>query len=97
MWEHGTQHGIDCLAIPKKVGGRYSVFSAAGLFPLAVLGVDIRALCAGAEAYLFDDAALSASLIYYHWAHGKYIHDLFLFSPRLAMLGRGIGSLWLKA
>lgn len=34
--------------IPDGVGGRFSVFTAVGLFPAAVLGIDIRALLQGA-------------------------------------------------
>jgi glucose-6-phosphate isomerase len=96
LWTDSMQHSIDCLPIPKKVGGRYSVFSAAGLFPLAMLGVDIDTLCAGAQEIIVDeksayavtdDAALSACVLYHHWQHGKIVHDLFLFSPRLSLLG----------
>ncbi|MEW4488239.1 glucose-6-phosphate isomerase [Thalassoglobus sp. JC818] len=34
--------------IPDGVGGRFSVFTAVGLFPAAVLGIDVRALLQGA-------------------------------------------------
>jgi glucose-6-phosphate isomerase len=40
----------DILSIPERVGGRYCVFSAAGLLPAAVMGLDIRALLLGAAA-----------------------------------------------
>jgi glucose-6-phosphate isomerase len=40
----------DILTIPENVGGRYSVFSAAGLLPASVLGLDVRALLLGAAA-----------------------------------------------
>lgn len=48
---------LPTLPIPPRVGGRYSVLSAAGLLPLAVIGVDIRALLAGAA----DNAARCTS------------------------------------
>lgn len=38
------------LPIPDDVGGRYSIFTAAGLFPAAVMGLDVRALLLGAAA-----------------------------------------------
>jgi len=38
----------EMLTIPDNVGGRFSVFSAAGLLPAAVLGLDVRALLLGA-------------------------------------------------
>jgi glucose-6-phosphate isomerase len=38
----------DVFPIPDGVGGRFSVFTAVGLYPAAVLGIDIRALLQGA-------------------------------------------------
>jgi glucose-6-phosphate isomerase len=40
----------DILTIPENVGGRYSVFTPAGLLPAAVMGLDVRALLLGAAA-----------------------------------------------
>ncbi len=43
------EEGFRCLGIPRGVGGRFSVFSPAGLFPAAVLGIDIKELLNGAR------------------------------------------------
>ena len=40
--------GYDEFVVPDAVGGRYSVLTAVGLLPIAVAGVDIEALMAGA-------------------------------------------------
>ncbi len=40
----------DVLTIPDNVGGRFSVFTAAGLLPAALMGLDVRALLIGAAA-----------------------------------------------
>ncbi len=45
-----NQHNITCFEVPDDVGGRFSVFSAVGLLPLALLGVDIAGLLAGIRA-----------------------------------------------
>ena len=45
-----TREGYRAFTIPKGVGGRFSVLSPAGLLPLAMCGVDVEALLAGAEA-----------------------------------------------
>ena len=45
-----TNEGYPPFVIPDDVGGRYSVLTAVGLLPLAVAGVDIKALVAGATA-----------------------------------------------
>ena len=39
----------DILTIPEQVGGRFSVFSAVGLLPAALMGLDQRALLLGAS------------------------------------------------
>jgi glucose-6-phosphate isomerase len=38
------------LTIPDNVGGRFAVFSPAGLLPAALMGLDVRALLLGAAA-----------------------------------------------
>lgn len=82
---------LDCelLTIEPQIGGRFSVFTAVGLFPLMMLGIDTDAFCAGAAECVASprEAGLSAATIYSHYKIGYLIHDLFLFSPELAMLG----------
>ena len=45
-----TEEGYETFVIPDNVGGRFSVLTPVGLVPLAVAGVDIRALVAGARS-----------------------------------------------
>src|SRR5205085_1704550 len=40
----------EILTIPENIGGRYSVFTAAGLLPAALMGLDVRAILLGAAA-----------------------------------------------
>lgn len=40
-------HGYTFLTFPEKVGGRFSVISDVGLFPMAVAGIDIEEITAG--------------------------------------------------
>ncbi|MEO1953820.1 MAG: glucose-6-phosphate isomerase, partial [Campylobacterales bacterium] len=42
-------NGIKTFEIPKNVGGRFSVFSAVGLLPLCIVGIDIDGLLAGTK------------------------------------------------
>lgn len=92
---YGKKQGYQVLEIPPLVGGRYSVFCAVGLFPLAMLGVDISALCAGAahaievctQMNMHNDAAVSACIKYMQYEQGKNIHDLFIFAPYLYAVG----------
>jgi glucose-6-phosphate isomerase len=97
LWMLAREKGFDVLPIPKKVGGRYSVFSTVGLFPLGFLGIDIDDLLKGAcdmrvkclsSSVKENLAAQSACLIYAHHLKGRNIHDLFLFSPDLESVGK---------
>ena len=45
-----VQEGYETFVVPDNVGGRYSVLTAVGLLPIAVAGIDIEALMAGAAA-----------------------------------------------
>lgn len=96
LWQLAEQQEFVRLAIPKHVGGRYSVFSAVGLFPLCFLDIDIETLCAGAQSGFLlsthktlsnNPAAMSAALIDTHYKRGNIIHDTFLFSVALNNLG----------
>lgn len=48
LYEEAKRDNYTRFVIPNNVGGRYSVLSAVGLLPMAVAGVDIDALLAGA-------------------------------------------------
>ncbi|MEJ5168587.1 MAG: glucose-6-phosphate isomerase, partial [Arcobacteraceae bacterium] len=55
-------HGMKTFEIPKNVGGRFSVFSAVGLIPLAIIGADIDKMLLGARRV--RDNFLSQSTYY---------------------------------
>ena len=42
-------HGYSFLPFPKEIGGRFTALSPVGLFPMAVAGMDIRAMTAAAR------------------------------------------------
>jgi glucose-6-phosphate isomerase len=97
LWHRAEREKFTSLTIPQSVGGRYSVFSAVGLFPLCMLGIDIQELCNGAQEGFIratDDnnkqenyAALSASIIAHHYTQNRLIHDTFLFTAALENIG----------
>lgn len=91
-----TALGMHTLTIAPKVGGRYSVFSAVGLFPLCLCRVDVEGLLAGAQAMLessthldstLNPASASALVRAYEYQAGKVVHDWFVFDGRLSSLG----------
>lgn len=49
LTSYANKHGMKTFEIPKDVGGRFSVFSAVGLLPLAIVGIDIDNLLKGSK------------------------------------------------
>lgn len=97
LWLQAQHVGIKCLPIPDKVGGRYSVFSAVGLFPLMCAGFDFLELFEGAMEMrnkcivptpTKNPAVISAVALYLNYSDGKRINDTFVFHPELESLGK---------
>ena len=90
-----TEEGWETFVIPPDVGGRYSVLTAVGLLPLAVAGMDIKAIMAGAceakEAYdlrSFENPVwLYAGVRNLLYRKGKKIELLESFEPGFKMMG----------
>ena len=87
-----SQEGYDTLRIADDVGGRYSVLSPVGLLPIAVAGIDIDALLAGARdtaeatkdaKVMKNPAAFYAAARNQLYRQGKQIEILASFEPRL--------------
>ncbi|MDY0279244.1 MAG: glucose-6-phosphate isomerase [Salinivirgaceae bacterium] len=72
-----NQNNIKTFSIPDNVGGRYSVFTPVGLLPIAIAGIDIRALIKGAVSGLNDysKATDTNAAILYAAARNKLYND----------------------
>jgi glucose-6-phosphate isomerase len=85
----------DILTIPDDVGGRFSVFTPVGLFPAAVMGLDVRALLLGAAAMtrrFLDEPfernpVLQFAGVNYLMAQHKPARVLSIWSKKLEALG----------
>ncbi len=97
LWNVAKLKNLTLLPIPKEVGGRYSVMSPVGLFPLAATGIDIESLCEGAATMRkncieneleLNPALISAALLFLNAKAGKTINDNFFFAPQLESLGK---------
>ena len=79
------EEGYYTFDIPKKIGGRFSVFTPVGLFPLAVAGVDILKLLEGfmdAVDYIPGsiDYAVTREALY---KKGKTVEAFTVYNPKL--------------
>jgi len=74
------------LEFDKNIGGRFSVLTEVGLFPLRMCGFDTDELLHGkADA---GDGKESAQWLYGQLQTGRAVHDMFLFNPELESLGK---------
>jgi len=88
-----TQESYKTYVIPDDVGGRYSVLTPVGLLPIAVAGIDIRQLIAGAVEmekatgatvpFAENPAAIYAATRNELYKQGKKIEILANFNPKL--------------
>jgi glucose-6-phosphate isomerase len=105
--ELATREGVASLTIPATVGGRFSVLSAVGLLPAALVGIDIHALLEGAremaERCDTDDlsrnpAGLYATLQYLaDTEKDAGIHVMMPYSDRLRDVADWFRQLWAES
>ena len=83
-------NGYETFVVPDDIGGRYSVLTAVGLLPIAVAGINIGELMAGAQSMMevcrADDIAVNpawqyAAARYELYQDGKKIELLASFEP----------------
>ena len=91
------ESGWRYCAIPKAVGGRFSVFTLASLVPLGLAGVDIERFLLGARETLLsywktpalsDTSSALAAVAYLMHEAGIHSEINLYFSPQLEMLGK---------
>lgn len=100
---YADKFGLKKLFIPVKLGGRYSVLSAVGMFPAAVLGYDVEAiidgakqmLAAGRERDVFGNAPLlSAVCNFINYQKGKNMCVVVPYSAKLSVFDDWFCQLW---
>lgn len=78
LHDEAVKNGYETFDVPLGVGGRYSVLTAVGLFPLAVAGVDIDQLLEGArhcKATQLDLKNLDGSMLIEYAFSRFYLYD----------------------
>ena len=98
--ELSDREGYETFVVPDDVGGRFSVLTAVGLLPIAVTGIDIKALMDGAAAAreAFTQPDLSQNECYKYavlrnilYRKGKSVEMFITYDPAFAMMNE-----WLK-
>lgn len=101
------QEGYKTFFIPDDVGGRYSVFSAVGLLPFALLGIDIDEIIQGVKDMdlilknidIYHNIAAQNALIHYlmDTQKGKNISVMMPYSSRLRYVSDWFVQLWAES
>lgn len=95
-----NNEGYHTYVLPDDIGGRYSVLTPVGLFPLACAGVDVKAMLKGASEARkeFDNADLKKNMCYryavsrdYMYRHNKSVEMYVTYEPQMSQI-----SEWLK-
>ncbi|OUC51685.1 glucose-6-phosphate isomerase [Eggerthia catenaformis] len=70
------QEGYEEFVVPDDIGGRYSVLTAVGLFPIAFAGIDIDAMMAGAKKAQdqYNDANIETNDAYKYGVARQILH-----------------------
>lgn len=99
--ELSDTEGYETFVVPDDVGGRFSVLTAVGLLPIAVAGIDIDKLMAGAaagrEKYSKDDGndcykyAALRNILY---NKGKSVEMLISYDPNFVMMNEWFKQLF---
>ena len=101
------QEGYKTFVIPDDVGGRFSVFSAVGLLPFALVGIDIDELTNGIKDMdlalkntdIHENIAAQNALIHYlmDTKKGKNISVMMPYSSRLKYVSDWYTQLWAES
>ncbi len=101
------QEGYKTFVIPDDVGGRFSVFSAVGLLPLALVGIDIDEIMNGVKDMdlalkntdIHQNIAAQSALIHYlmDTQKGKNLSVMMPYSSRLKYISDWFVQLWAES
>ena len=101
------QEGYKTFVVPDDVGGRFSVFSAVGLLPFALVGIDIDEIMNGIKDMdlalkntdIFENIAAQNALIHYlmDTKKGKNLSVMMPYSSRLKYVSDWYVQLWAES
>lgn len=89
------ENKLKIIFMPKEVGGRFSVFSQAGLVPAGFF-CDLKMLREGATKGAQNHSELKdlCEIVYSSYQNGDYIHNFWIYSDRLLTFGAWLNQLW---
>ncbi|MBN2208498.1 MAG: glucose-6-phosphate isomerase [Candidatus Coatesbacteria bacterium] len=106
--QFSKQNHFHTLPVPQKLGGRFSVLCAVGLFPAALCGIDVDGFLAGARRMIeacfgarnvMQAPGYLAAMVYFlaDKMRGKHINVMFPYSGRLVAFADWFVQLWAES
>ena len=98
-----NQEGYATYVLPGNIGGRYSVLTAVGLFPLAAAGIDVKAMLEGAQEAraAYDSTDLDTNICYryavsrdYMLRHNYPVEMFITYEPQMSQISEWIKQLF---
>ncbi len=99
LWTFAARHNMSHLAIQRSVGGRFSVLTPVGLFPLLLCDIDVMSFIQGAKeatrdalsARVSNPAMMHGAALFSASRAGRTLYNAFIFHSALVSLG-----MWLR-
>ncbi len=96
LYDWAYSKGIPILALPVDLGGRFSVLSAVGMFPVSLMGFDAERFLVGARGALDEKNLVTqlATIFIHSFSDKKWITMFWSYSDRLERFGFWLQQLW---
>lgn len=98
LTEWAQARKFTCLEIPVDIGGRYSVFTAVGMLPMAFLGLNLADFRKGAEQALKADVVTETmTQVAQSFERQEWISFFWFYSGLYTHMGRWLQQLWAES
>src|SRR5262249_39107728 len=99
LFNWAQRQKVPCLEIPLSVGGRFSVLTAVGLLPAALVGLNLREIERGVRSVRFNEPEWEAvaSAVLASWGREEWITLLWTYGDGLRPFTQWLQQLWAES
>lgn len=99
LTDWAQQRSIECLEIPMDVGGRFSVLTAVGMYPMAFLGLSLPEFQEGAKQALKNESLVADLMAqtYQSFQRSEWITFFWFYNSCYVSFGRWLQQLWAES
>jgi glucose-6-phosphate isomerase len=99
LTDWAKERSVECLEIPVDVGGRFSVLTAVGMFPMAFLGLSLSSFQDGARLALKSTSLITDLMAHAHqsFQRSEWITFFWFYNSCYTSFGRWLQQLWAES